>query len=191
MKKNILTAAKVLLMMTLLLGMIYPLLITGISLLIFPYQAGGSIIKVNQKIVGSELIGQKFITDKYFWSRPSVIDYNPYPSGASNLALTSKKLKEIYEKRKKIFAERNFIHDPAIIPNEMLFASGSGVDPHISTQSALLQVERVAKFRKFNKIQTEKLVKLIHKLTEKSQLYFLGDSIVNVLDLNMEMDRIK
>ncbi len=191
MKKNIITSVKIFLIMTLLVGIIYPLFISGISLLIFSNQAEGSIIKADGKIIGSKLIGQKFISDKYFWSRPSAIDYNPYPSGASNLAPTSAKLKELYKNRKEIFARSNFVKNLKIIPNEMLFASGSGVDPHISLQSTLLQVDRISNIRNFNKTQKEELIKLIATFIENPQLGFLGESRINVLMLNMELDKIK
>ena len=191
MKKNIITSVKVFVVMTVLVGVIYPLLITGISYLLFPDQANGSIIVENGKVIGSKLIGQKFISEKYFWSRPSAIDYNPFPSGASNLAPTSTKLKNLYENRKVIFAKNNFIVNPESIPNEMLFASGSGVDPHISPESAYFQVNRISKARKFNHTRNEELIKLITRIIENPQISILGESRINVLMLNMELDKLK
>ena len=191
MKKNIIVSLKIFLIMALLVGIIYPLFIYGISQLIFPNQAEGSIIKVGGKIIGSKLIGQKFNSDKYFWSRPSAIDYNPNPSGASNLSPTSAKLKRLYEERKGIFTRSNFIQKTKTIPNEMLFASGSGVDPHISPQSAFLQVNRISNSRMFNKTQKEELIKLITAFIEKPQIGFLGEYRINVLMLNLELDKIK
>lgn len=191
MKKNIITTVKIFLVITVFVGIIYPLLITGISFLIFPYQSNGSILTADGKVIGSELIGQKFTSEKYFWSRPSAIDYNPYPSGASNLAPTSAKLKKLYEERKACFAKSNFINNPEIIPHEMLFASASGVDPHISPQSAYLQVNRISNARKFNGTQMDELIKLISRVIENPQIDILGESRINVLILNMGLDKIK
>ena len=177
--------------MSLITGVIYPMLITGISDLIFRTKAEGSIIREGNKIIGSKLIGQKFISDKYFWSRPSSIDYNPFPSGASNLSPTSAKLLKLFNGRKEIFNKRNFVNDRDVIPNEMLFASASGVDPDISPQSAYMQVNRISEARKFSPIQKEKLINLIGGSIENPQIGFLGENRINVLLLNLELDRIK
>ncbi len=191
MKKKILTTIKLFLVLTLLVGIIYPLFISAISMLFFSHQADGSMLSLDGKIVGSKLIGQKFTSDKYFWSRPSAIDYNPFPSGASNLAPTSAKLKQLYVNRKENFAKSNFIKNSSLIPNEMLFASGSGVDPDITPESAFLQVDRICNSRNFNTTQKEELIKLIAKIIENPQIGFLGESRINVLMLNMELDKIK
>ena len=191
MKKQLLITIKYFVAITIVTGLIYPLFITLISIIVFPGKASGSMIEKDGKVIGSELIGQKFESDKYFWSRPSAIDYNPMPSGGSNLGPTSAALKKSYDDRMKNFVEKNMIKDASTIPNEMFFASASGVDPHISPLSAILQVERVAKARNFDQSKKEKLIQLINSLTEKPQLGFLGNSVVNILLLNLELDNMK
>lgn len=190
MKKQLLITIKYFVAITIVTGLIYPLFITLISIIVFPGKASGSFIEKDGKIIGSELIGQKFESDKYFWSRPSAIDYNPAPSSGSNLGPTSAKLKQLYDERIKNFVEKNMIKDASTIPNEMFFASASGVDPHISPLSAMLQVERVAKARNFDQSKKEKLIQLIDTLTEKPQIGFLGNSVVNTLLLNLELDKM-
>jgi K+-transporting ATPase ATPase C chain len=137
------------------------------------------------------LIGQKFESDKYFWSRPSAVDYNPMPSGGSNSGPTSAALQKFYQDKQKNFSEKNSVKDISTVPNEMFFASASGVDPHISPISALLQVERVAKARNFDNTKKEKVLELIDSMTENPQFGFLGNAVINVLLLNLEVDNIK
>ncbi len=191
MKKQILITIKYFVIITILTGVIYPLFISLASLVLFPGKASGSFIEKGGKIIGSKLIGQKFESDKYFWPRPSAIDYNPMPSGGSNLGPTSEKLKHAFLERKKNFADKNFVSDASLVPNEMFFASGSGVDPHISPESAKLQVERIAKSRGFNNEQSKKVIALIDSLTQYPQFGFLGNSVVNVLLLNLQLDKVK
>jgi K+-transporting ATPase ATPase C chain len=190
MKKQLLITIKYFLAITIVTGLIYPLFITLVSIIVFPGKASGSLIEKDGKIIGSEWIGQKFESDKYFWSRPSAVDYNPMPSGGSNLGPTSAALKKSYDDRMKNFVEKNMIKDASTIPNEMFFASASGVDPHISPLSALLQVERVAKTRNFDQSKKEKLIQLVNSLTEKPQFGFLGNSVVNILLLNLALDKM-
>jgi potassium-transporting ATPase KdpC subunit len=190
MKKQILITLKYFAAITIVTGIIYPLFITLISIIIFPGKASGSLIEKDGKIIGSELIGQKFESDKYFWSRPSAVDYNPSPSSGSNLGPTSAALKKSFDERKKNFIEKNMIKDGSVVPNEMFFASASGVDPNISPLSAKLQLERVAKARNFDNSKKEKLVQLINSLTEKPQFGFLGNSVVNILLLNLNLDKM-
>ena len=190
MKKQILITIKYFAIITVLTGIIYPLFISAISLLAFPDKSAGSIITREGKPVGSGLIGQKFESNKYFWPRPSAIDYNPMPSGGSNLGPTSAALKKFYDDKKMNFIGKNMVSDASSVPNEMFFASGSGVDPHISPPSALLQVERISKARNFSQIDKEKLIQLIDSHTEKPQFGFLGDAVVNVLLLNLELDKM-
>ena len=189
MKKQAIIALKFFLIMTILTGVIYPLVMTGLAQLSFPSKANGSLIKKDGKIIGSELIGQKFDSTIYFWSRPSAIDYNPIPSGASNLGPTSDKLKKQVVERRILFATMNTITDTTAIPKEMLFASASGLDPHISQKAALLQVDRVAKARNFNIIQKQNLVQSVKNLTETPQFKVLGEERVNVLILNLELNK--
>lgn len=144
MKTQTVIALKFLLIMTLLTGIIYPLLMTGLAQLSYPFKANGSLIMKGGKIIGSELIGQKFDSSIYFWSRPSAIGYNPVQSGASNFGPTSDTLRKSVNARRHLFAKMNSTPEGTEIPKEMIFASGSGLDPHISPQGALLQVNRVA-----------------------------------------------
>jgi potassium-transporting ATPase KdpC subunit len=191
MKTQSVIALKFLLVMTILTGIIYPLLMTGIAQLSFPSKANGSLIKKDSKITGSELIGQKFDSIIYFWSRPSAIGYNPVPSGASNYGPTSDTLKKQVTARRAFFRKMNSIADKITIPKEMIFASGSGLDPHISPKAALLQVERITKARHFDNIQKEKLLLSIKDLTEEPQFLFLGEKRINVLMLNLELNNIE
>ena len=190
MKKEIMTSFKMFLVMTAITGILYPLGITAIGQVIFPHQANGSIIKDGDKLIGSKLIGQKFTSDKYFWGRPSACDYGTVASGASNLGPTSKALKDAVEERKKDFIKKNSLAENTTIPKEMLFASGSGVDPHVSVETVKLQVERVVTARKFGNDKKEILVTLIDKVTEKPQFGILGETRINILLLNQELDKI-
>jgi potassium-transporting ATPase KdpC subunit len=190
MKTQTIIALKFLLVMTILTGIVYPLFMTGIAQLVFPVKANGSLIMNNGKVVGSELIGQKFDSSIYFWSRPSAVGYNPIPSGASNYGPTSDTLKKLVTARRILFAKANSLSDIKTIPNEMIFASGSGLDPHISPQAALLQVERVAKARSFSASQRQQLIDLVHSKTEKLQFGLLGEERINVFLLNIELDKI-
>ncbi len=190
MKTQILTALKFFLAMTILTGIIYPLLMTGVAQIAFPSQANGSLILKDGKIIGSELIGQKFDSTIYFWSRPSAISYNPIPSGASNFGPTSKALKKQVDDRRIAFATSNSIVDNGTIPPEMIFASASGLDPHISPKAALMQVDRIVKARQFDTEKQQQILNVITKLSEGPQFSFFGDERINVLDLNLELDRL-
>ena len=190
MKTQTIIALKFLLIMTLLTGIIYPLLMTGVAQLSYPSKSNGSLIIKDGKIIGSELIGQKFDSSIYFWSRPSAIGYNPVPSGASNYGPTSDTLKKQVGARRILFAKMNSLSDPLSTPKEMIFASGSGLDPHISPEAALMQVDRVALARHFESNQKEKLLKKITELTENPQFFCLGEQRINVLVLNLELDKI-
>jgi K+-transporting ATPase ATPase C chain len=190
MKTQTRIALKFLLVMTILTGIIYPLLMTGLAQLGFPSRANGSLIIKDGKIIGSELIGQKFDNSVYFWSRPSATGYNPIPSGASNYGPTSDTLKKQVAARRILFAKMNSLSDPLLTPKEMAFASGSGLDPHISPEAALMQVDRIAVARHYDNSQKERLLKKIKDLTEEPQILFLGEQRINVLILNLELDKI-
>jgi len=190
MKTQTKIALKFLLVMTILTGIIYPLLMTGLAQLGFPSKANGSLIMKDGKIIGSELIGQKFDSTIYFWSRPSAIGYNPIPSGASNYGPTSDTLKKQVTARRILFAKMNSLSDPLSTPKEMIFASGSGLDPHISPEAASLQIDRISKARHFNDNQKQRLVQIVKDLTEMPQLLILGEKRINVLILNLELDKI-
>jgi K+-transporting ATPase ATPase C chain len=180
-----------LLIMTVLTGVIYPGLTTLLVQLLFPHQSKGSLIEKNGKVVGSELIAQKFQSDLYFWPRPSAIDYNPLPSGAGNLGPTSDTLKRLVEQRRQDFAARNGLGPTATVPTDMLFASGSGIDPHISPEAALMQIDRVALARGFDDRKKTALEKLVRRRIEGPQFGLLGEPRVNVLKLNLSLDTLQ
>ena len=189
--KTLVISLKIFLFFTLLTGIIYPLLITGIAQIIFPSKANGSLIIRGGQKVGSELIGQHFNSPLYFSSRPSAVSYNPLPSGGSNFGLTNIKLKTNADSCKKQFITFNQLNSRTEIPSEMIFASASGLDPHISPGAALLQVDRITQARRFNTIQKQKLVQCITDLTEPPQFLCLGEERINVLLLNLATDQIK
>jgi len=191
MKTQTIIALKFLLVMTILTGIMYPLFMTGLAQVSYPSKANGSLITKDGKIIGSELIGQKFDTSIYFWSRPSAIGYNPVPSGASNYGPTSDTLKKLVSSRRAFFAKMNSVQDPLSTPKEMAFASGSGLDPHISPEAAVMQIERISSARHFDNTQKEKLQKKIIDLTENPQFFFLGEPRINVLMLNLELNKIQ
>jgi len=191
MGKIILTSLKAIIMFTVIFGFLYTVLITLIAQIIFPVKANGSMIIKDNLVIGSELISQKFESNKYFWSRPSAIDYNPMPSGASNFGPTSKILKEQSEEREMEFLKNNLLKDSSPIPSEMKYASASGIDPHISPEAAILQIERISEARKFTVLQKKKLLNLVTSKMENPFLGFVGEYRINVLLLNLELDNIK
>jgi K+-transporting ATPase ATPase C chain len=189
--KNLIVSIKALFFFSILLGLIYPLLIWAIGQFVFPYQATGSIVTKDGKVIGSELIAQKFTDNKYFCPRPSSIDYNPLPSGASNFSLTSSQLISDFTLRKKVFVDKNNLQSDQEIPSEMLFASASGADPHISKQAAQMQTERIARIRNYDSNKKAKLIELIERLSKKRVFNALGEEIINVLKLNFQLDNLK
>ncbi|HLN75044.1 MAG: potassium-transporting ATPase subunit KdpC [Methylococcaceae bacterium] len=191
MKTQILIAIKIFTLFTILLGIAYPMLITTIGQIAFTDKANGSLIKVGNKVVGSELIGQTFDSDLYFYSRPSATNYNPLPSGGSNLGPTSEKRKQLAKERKENFILKNQIDPAQPLPSEMLCASASGLDPHISPPAALMQVERIVKARQLNGMQKQELLKTIAELTEAPQFSLFGEARINVLRLNLALDKFK
>ncbi len=189
--KNLMISLKIFLFFTILTGIIYPLLISGIAQVVFPEEANGSILIKDGKAIGSTLIGQQFDSTIYFSSRPSAISYNPLPSGGSNYGLTNKILKKMVIERKCKFINFNQLDSLTEIPSEMLFASASGLDPHISPKAAILQVDRISKSRNFNETQKQQLINLVFHQTEKRQFDLLGEERINILLLNIELDKIK
>ncbi|MBX3033525.1 MAG: potassium-transporting ATPase subunit KdpC [Bdellovibrionaceae bacterium] len=172
------TALRMMFLMTLLLGGLYPVLMTGAAEAMFPSSASGSLIERDGRVVGSELIAQKFTQEGFFWPRPSAVDFNPLPSGGSNLSPVAKQLRERWSERRALFAGRDDV------PQELLFASASGLDPHLSPAGALFQVPRVARARG---VAEERLKQLVRDHTEGPQWGFLGESRVNVLKLNLAL----
>lgn len=190
MKKQLLISIKIFVVFTVLLGIFYPLFITAVAQLAFPEKANGSLIIQDKKVIGSQLIGQKFDSAAYFSSRPSATDYSALPSGASNLGPSSSKLKQEVAERKARWQELNPQVATKEIPSEMLFASASGLDPDISPASAFLQVDRIVKARQFDESRKQQLIAIIEKLSEGPQFFILGESRVNVLMLNLELDKL-
>lgn len=186
MKAHLFSAIKMFAVLTLLTGVIYPLVMTGVSQLAFPSQANGSLVEAGGKTVGSSLIGQGFASDTYFWPRPSAIGYNPLPSSGSNMAATNLALDTAIRQRRDTFLVKNHLPAGTAVSSEMLTASASGLDPHISPEAAMLQVARVAAARH---VDTAVVSQLVREQTEGRQWGILGDPRVNVLALNMALDR--
>lgn len=188
MFKQLRSALLMLAILTFVTGVIYPLIITGVAHLEFPGQARGSLVGDPEQPVGSTLIGQANTDPRYFWPRPSATDYGTLPSGASNMAPTSMALAESVAIRAADFRAANGLGAADPVPGEMLFASGSGLDPHISPDAARLQVSRVAEARGLDVARLQALVD-VH--VEGPQLGFLGNPRVNVLVLNLALDALK
>jgi potassium-transporting ATPase KdpC subunit len=178
--KTTLQSLRIYIVLTLLTGVIYPLAMTGVAQLFFARQANGSRITEQEKLVGSDLIAQKFENPKYFWPRPSAADYATIASGASNKGPTAADLKKSIDERREKFG--------ADAPIDMLTASGSGLDPHISPEAARWQIARVATARN---MPTEKISALVDQTIEPPQLGFIGEPRVNVLRLNHALDRLR
>ncbi|HUD82918.1 MAG TPA: potassium-transporting ATPase subunit KdpC [Candidatus Saccharimonadales bacterium] len=172
---------------TVLTGIIYPLAITGISQVAFHDQANGSLLVRDGKVVGSELLAQQFTGDKYFWPRPSAGSYATVPSGASNLGPTSQALQSNVTANAMAFRTGNKLAADAPVPADMVFTSGSGLDPHISPEAARLQVARVAAARSMGADQVKALVE---KFVESPQWGIFGEARVNVLRLNLALDEM-
>ncbi len=186
MLEQLMPAVRLTLVLTVLTGMVYPALVTGLAKAIFPRQAGGSLIEVGGKTAGSDLIGQKFVKPEYFHGRPSAAGdgYDAANSGASNFGPTNQKLVDRIKGDVEKFGKENpDFSDP--IPADLLTTSASGLDPHISPASAAAQVPRVARARGVTLAQIQVLV---GRYTEPRQLGFLGEPRVNVLKLNLALD---
>jgi K+-transporting ATPase ATPase C chain len=188
--KTLIVSLKIFLFFTVLTGIIYPLFVTGIAQIVIPSKANGSMIIKDNKAIGSELIGQQFDSSIYFTSRPSANSYNTLPSGGTNYGLTNSKLKKLVDVRRRKFIAFNQLDSLVEIPSEMLFASASGLDPHISPEAALLQVDRIAKVRGFSPSQKQQLIDLLHNKSEKSHFTLLGEPRINVLELNLDLDNL-
>ncbi|HVN48037.1 MAG TPA: potassium-transporting ATPase subunit KdpC [Bacteroidota bacterium] len=189
MKEYVFPALRVLLVLTILTGVLYPVAMTLLAQWMFPQKANGSMVTQHGTIVGSELIGQKFMSDRYFHARPSAIDYNPLPSGGSNFAPTSKALQDSVHANGYRFIDQNKLAVDASVPKEMLFASGSGLDPHISPEAANLQMTRIANVRRFNSSERTRLNQLVCQYTEAPQWNVFGQPRVNVFLLNLALDQ--
>jgi K+-transporting ATPase ATPase C chain len=186
---NMLPAFRMLVVLSVLTGVVYPLLVTGIAQLGFPWRANGSLLIESQKVVGSELIGQPFSDPKYFWSRPSATTPQPYNAGASsgsNLGARNPALAEAVAARVKALRDA----DPEAtlsVPADLVTSSASGLDPHISAAAAEYQIKRVAKTRG---LAPDDLRALVAQHTEPPSFGVLGEKRVNVLQLNLHLDRV-
>jgi potassium-transporting ATPase KdpC subunit len=185
MKKNLLISIWFTLATTVLFGIIYPLVVTGLAQVIFPRQANGDLIKQGDKLVGSHLLGQPFTAPGYFYSRPSsagAAGYDPTTSGGSNLGPTNKALQDRVNASVQTLQPTN---PGTPIPADLVTTSGSGLDPDISPASAEFQIPRVAKERGMSEQDVRAAVA---RHTQGRQWGFLGEPRVNVLDLNLDLD---
>jgi potassium-transporting ATPase KdpC subunit len=190
MLKELRRAISSFLLLTLLTGIAYPLLVTGISQLVMPGKANGSLIMKDGKPVGSSLIGQSFSGPKYFWSRPSAtspMPNNASSSSGSNLGPTNPALADTVKTRVQALRDA----DPGNqqpVPVDLVTASGSGLDPHVSPAAAVHQLARVTRVRNLN---SDTLRKLVAEHTEDRQFGILGEPRVNVLELNLALDALR
>lgn len=194
MMKQLKPATLMLLLMTVVTGLMYPLLVTGVAQLVFPREANGSLIEKDGKLVGSALIGQQFTEPRYFWGRLSgagTYPYNASASGGTNLGPLNPAVADAAKARidalKKAEQDAGVVHGKPV-PIDLVTASGSGLDPHISVAAAEYQVPRVAKVRG---IAEEKVRALVAEYTTASWLGVFGDPYVNVLKVNLALDTAK
>jgi K+-transporting ATPase ATPase C chain len=183
-------ALRLLLALTVLTGLIYPLTVTLLGVTLFPNPARGSMVVRNGQTIGSALVAQSFVRDSYFWPRPSAIRYDPVPSGGSNFGPTNAVLRDSVEARRRDFLAHNHLPVPTIVPEEMCSASGSGIDPHISPAAARAQINRVAEARGFTKDVRDQLTGMVERYVEPPQWGILGNERVNVLLLNIAVDSL-
>lgn len=187
MKQELSTALRMTLVTLLLTGLAYPLLMTGLAQALFPDQANGSLLRRDGRVVGSALLAQGFTSPAYFQPRPSAAGagYDAAASSGSNLGPTSRKLRDrVAADLERLKAENP--QAPGPVPAELVTASGSGLDPHVSPEAARWQAPRVAAARNLNVAEVESLVSL---RTEARTLGFLGEPVVNVLLLNLDLDQ--
>jgi K+-transporting ATPase ATPase C chain len=190
--KLIIQSIRLTVLWTIICGLAYPVVVTVMAQLAFKDQADGSLVMRDGKIIGSSLLAQQFTGSNYFWPRPSACTYGTGPgglvaSGASNLGPTSGALQTNVINNTAAFITGNNLPTNTLVPADMVFASGSGLDPHISPQAAQLQITRVATARG---LSVDKVTALVDKFKEGSQWGFLGEPRVNVLLLNVALDEM-
>ena len=189
--KIIFPCFRLFLVLTFLTGGIYPLVVTGLAQLFFHGQAEGSLVTVAGKPVGSSLLAQKTEGPRYFWPRPSAGDYATVPSSASNLGPSSDALKKAIAGFVQKARAGNGLAADAVLPDDLITTSASGLDPHISPEGARVQLDRIARARGFSPEQKERLAKLVESQVEGPQFGLLGEPRVNVLLLNLALDRLQ
>ena len=182
------TALKLFSLMTILTGLVYPVLVTVGARALFAVRAGGEPVSRAGHVVGARLIGQKFASPRYFWGRPSGVGYDAQASGGSNLGPTSAALVKAVEERAAVLRSAHGLSAPAPVPPDLLFASASGLDPEISPAAAHFQVKRVVAARGLVGEKAGLLTELIRRETRAPELGFLGEPRVNVLELNLAVD---
>lgn len=187
MRARIIIALRLSLLTLVLTGVVYPLLITGLATALFPNASRGSLVYDGNRAIGSELVGQSFTSEAYFHSRPSAGDYDPATSGPSNLGPTNADLESAVTARVRAVREEESLGAGSPVPADLVCASASGLDPHISPESAILQAERVAAARG---LDSQQILDLIDAHTERAVLGFIGEERVNVLMLNLALDGI-
>jgi potassium-transporting ATPase KdpC subunit len=189
MRRQLLPALRIVLVFTVLLGLAYPLVVTGVAQGLWSDKADGSLVKVDGKVVGSSLLGQTFTKAKYFHPRPSAAGdgYDALASSASNLGPTNPTLIDNVKKAAAAYRRENGLPAGFSVPIDAVTSSGSGLDPGISVANARLQAPRVADARGLTKAQ---VTKAIDDNTHDRQLGVLGEKYVNVLELNLALDRL-
>ena len=203
MRRQLLPAVRMLLVVTVICGLAYPLAMTGVAQALFPDQADGSLVERDGVVVGSSLVGQAFTAPEYFHTRPSAAgaagqrqrrrttadpsDLSIAASGASNQGPTNPDLLAAIEERATAYREVNGLADDVEVPIDAVTASGSGVDPHISMANARLQAPRVAEARG---LDLDQVLTLVDRHTDRRSLGFLGEDGVNVLELNLALDEL-
>ena len=195
MRRQVFTALRMTVVLTVLLGLVYPLVMTGASQVLFKHQANGSLVHRDGRLVGSSLLGQAFTDQdgrpdpRYFQSRPSAAGagYDGLSSGGSNLGPTNPRLLEAVADRIAAYRLLNGLGDETTVPVDAVTASASGLDPDISAANALIQARRVARVRG---LDPDEVVRLVQDHIDNRPLGVLGEKTVNVLDLNLALDRL-
>jgi K+-transporting ATPase ATPase C chain len=193
MRRQLVPAVISMVLFTVALGIVYPLVITGIGQVAFKDKANGSLVKENGQVIGSSMLAQGFTRKdgtpikKYFQERPSAANYDPSYSTGSNLGPTNPELVKQVEQRANAYRRLNGLADDVKIPVDAVTASASGLDPDISVANAKLQAARVAKARG---VSTQQVLRLVDDHTDDRPLGIIGEKTVNVLDLNLALDRL-